>query len=108
VEGFMLETRLKDEIDGRVGSFQAFGRDACGPGLHPTFAFGAGWRRLKANEPIYVDYGAVYSGYITDATRVFVVGQLSPWLARAHRKRHPAAHQFSGQGLLAFLQALGN
>ncbi|MEW6770706.1 MAG: Xaa-Pro peptidase family protein [Bacillota bacterium] len=67
---------------GAVPSY--FDGPVAGPGLDPTFAFGAGWRRLKPNEPVYVDYGAAYRGYITDATRVFVVGQLSPWLARAH------------------------
>lgn len=55
-----------------------------GPGLDPTFAFGAGHRRLKAGEPIYVDYGMVHRGYITDATRVFVIGSLNGRLQRAH------------------------
>ncbi|MEW6447486.1 MAG: Xaa-Pro peptidase family protein [Bacillota bacterium] len=55
-----------------------------GPGLDRTFAFGAGRRRLEAGEPIYVDYGMAHRGYITDATRVFVVGRLSSRLERAH------------------------
>lgn len=55
-----------------------------GPGLDPTFAFGAGRRRLEAGDPVYVDYGMAHRGYITDATRVFVVGSLSGRLERAH------------------------
>lgn len=55
-----------------------------GTGIDPTFAFGAGWRRLQENEPLYVDYGAAYRGYITDATRVFVFGRLDGRLERAH------------------------
>ncbi|MGQ9512684.1 M24 family metallopeptidase [Thermodesulfitimonas sp.] len=61
-----------------------FDGPVCGPGLDPSFAFGAGWRRLKADEPLYVDYGFAYRGYITDATRVFVIGELNGRLARAH------------------------
>lgn len=55
-----------------------------GPGLDPTFAFGAGRRRLQAGEPIYVDFAMAHRGYITDATRVFVIGSLSGRLERAH------------------------
>lgn len=62
----------------------AFDGPVSGPGLDQSFAFGAGWRRLEPGEPLYVDYGFSYKGYITDATRVFVIGELSPRLARAH------------------------
>ncbi|RJX19789.1 MAG: aminopeptidase P family protein [Ammonifex sp.] len=55
-----------------------------GTGLDQTFAFGAGRRRLEPNEPLYVDYGAAYRSYITDATRVFVFGRLNGRLERAH------------------------
>ncbi|MEW6171712.1 MAG: Xaa-Pro peptidase family protein [Bacillota bacterium] len=55
-----------------------------GPGLDPTFAFGSGRRLLKEGEPVYVDYGAAYRSYITDATRVFVFGRLGERLEKAH------------------------
>ncbi|RDV84710.1 M24 family metallopeptidase [Ammonifex thiophilus] len=56
-----------------------------GPGLDPSFAFGPSWRRLAENEPIYVDYAFAWRGYVTDATRVYVVGRLKPELERAHQ-----------------------
>ncbi|MEW6182006.1 MAG: Xaa-Pro peptidase family protein [Bacillota bacterium] len=57
-----------------------------GPGLDPTFSFGSGRRMLKEGEPVYVDYGAAYRSYVTDATRVFVFGRLDDRLEKAHVK----------------------
>ncbi len=55
-----------------------------GTGNTPAMAQGAGFRRVKRNEPIGIDYGAGTNGYLADQFRTFVVGELPPELAKAH------------------------
>lgn len=45
---------------------------------------GPGFRKIKRNEPILVDYGGVYNGYIADETRIFSIGALTRELEEAH------------------------
>jgi len=48
---------------------------------------GAGWKKIKANEPVYIDYTCVINGYTADAERVFVLGHkpLDNALLYAHK-----------------------
>ena len=45
---------------------------------------GPGFRKIKRNEPVLVDYGGVYNGYIADETRIFSIGKLTQKLDDAH------------------------
>lgn len=45
---------------------------------------GPGFRKIKRNEPVLVDYGGVYNGYIADETRIFSIGRLPKELEDAH------------------------
>jgi len=45
---------------------------------------GPGFRKIKRNEPVLVDYGGVYNGYIADETRIFTLGRLPEELEEAH------------------------
>ncbi|MDM7912663.1 MAG: M24 family metallopeptidase, partial [Methanotrichaceae archaeon] len=45
---------------------------------------GPGFRKIKRNEPVLVDFGGVYNGYIADETRIFSIGPLSKELEDAH------------------------
>lgn len=49
--------------------------------LHPQ---GPGFRKIKRNEPVLVDFGGVYNGYTADETRIFSIGPLSRELVEAH------------------------
>lgn len=49
--------------------------------FHPQ---GPGYRKIKRNEPVLVDFAGVYNGYIADETRIFCVGKLSRELEDAH------------------------
>jgi Xaa-Pro aminopeptidase len=55
-----------------------------GTGSTPAMAQGAGFRRVKRNEPIGIDYGVGINGYLADQFRTFVIGDLAPELAKAH------------------------
>jgi len=45
---------------------------------------GPGFRKIRRNEPILVDYGGVYNGYTADETRIFSIGPLPEELEEAH------------------------
>ena len=55
-----------------------------GSGNTPAMAQGAGFRRIKENEPIAIDYGVAINGYIGDMFRTYVIGKLPDSLKKAH------------------------
>ncbi|MGV8174928.1 MAG: M24 family metallopeptidase [Methanothrix sp.] len=56
-----------------------------GKGTSLLFPQGAGFSRIKRNEPIFVDMVGIYNGYIADATRIFCMGKLEPGLEDAYQ-----------------------
>jgi Xaa-Pro aminopeptidase len=56
-----------------------------GLGLSPAFPVGASRRRMKAHEPILVDFGICYHGYQADQTRMFSIGHLERKFVEAYR-----------------------
>jgi Xaa-Pro aminopeptidase len=63
-------------------SFVASPTGGVGPSLlQPQ---GPGFRKIRKNEPIFVDYGGVYNGYTADETRIFSLGPLPKELVEAH------------------------
>ena len=54
-----------------------------GMGVSPSFPQGASYKKIKPQEPIIIDLGGVFDGYIVDQTRVFCVGGLPDNLCRA-------------------------
>ncbi|MEI8002930.1 MAG: Xaa-Pro peptidase family protein [Methanothrix sp.] len=55
-----------------------------GKGTSLIFPQGAGFSRIKRNEPIFVDCVGIYNGYIADATRIFSLGRLEARLQDAY------------------------
>ncbi len=50
---------------------------ASGAGSSHAFPCGAGTRKIRAREPIMVDFASVRNGYHMDETRMFVIGKMS-------------------------------
>lgn len=48
-----------------------------GVGVTPAVPQGSSFKRVEKGIPVTVDYGGGYNGYVTDETRVFVVGELN-------------------------------
>ena len=46
---------------------------ASGQGTSPAFPVGAGWKKLRADEPIMIDLTLVANGYHMDETRMFAI-----------------------------------
>ncbi len=55
-----------------------------GKGTSLLFPQGAGFRKIRRNEPVFVDMVGIYNGYIADATRIFSLGRLSAELEDAY------------------------
>jgi Xaa-Pro dipeptidase len=55
-----------------------------GMGPSPAFGQGAGYKKIRRNEPIIVDFAGCLDGYMVDQTRVFVIGALSDRLKRGY------------------------
>jgi Xaa-Pro dipeptidase len=55
-----------------------------GTGVSSVIGQGAGYRKIRANEPVLVDYVFALDGYICDHARIFAIGQLPVDLVAAH------------------------
>ncbi len=55
-----------------------------GTGVSGVIGQGAGFRKIRANEPILVDYVFALDGYISDHARIFSIGPVSDQLLKAH------------------------
>ena len=54
-----------------------------GKGLSSASPHGASCDVIEVNQPILLDFGGVFNGYISDMTRIFVIGTLDQELQRA-------------------------
>ena len=54
-----------------------------GPGVTPAVPQGCSGRVLRKGEPIVIDFGVGYNGYIADQTRTFSIGRLPDKFLRA-------------------------
>jgi Xaa-Pro aminopeptidase len=54
-----------------------------GRGILNNAPFGSSTDIIKRNTPILIDYPGIFSGYIVDMTRIFVLGELDSMLAAA-------------------------
>jgi Xaa-Pro aminopeptidase len=54
-----------------------------GRGLSSASPHGASTDIIQPDTPVFIDYTGVFNGYITDMTRIFVIGTLSPELKHA-------------------------
>jgi Xaa-Pro aminopeptidase len=71
-------------VSGEAGAEPGgFDGPVVGRGLSTAYPVGPSERVIGVGEPVFVDYTALFNGYILDITRVFVVGSLPPDLARA-------------------------
>ncbi len=81
MEGFM-GTILAGDNGGAVSPYDfALG----GAGLHPSLPVGQSGVVLKEGMAVMVDIAGNFYGYLTDCTRTFAVGRISPEAVRAHQ-----------------------
>jgi Xaa-Pro aminopeptidase len=90
-QGFLRMRGLNQEmmnihvLAGESGSTPSFGDSPLGGwGLSPATAQGSSSRKIVRNEPVMIDYGGGFNGYVTDETRTFVIGKLKDPLLKAY------------------------
>ena len=70
-------------VSGGGATYGFFDGAVTGKGLSNAAPHGSSGDLLRENTPILIDYTGVHNGYITDMTRIFVIGQLEDDLQRA-------------------------
>ena len=96
MRGWNQEMTYAHVLSGESGAVISFGdTPAGGVGATPAMAQGAGFRRIRKNEPVCIDYGVGINGYLSDQTRTFVIGELSETLQRAHECSRTIHHAVS-------------
>jgi len=88
-EGFIRMRAFNQELfmglalSSGAASYGFFDGAVTGRGLSNASPQGASTQTIGRNEPVFLDYTGVFNGYITDMTRIFVIGTLDPELQRA-------------------------
>ena len=90
-QGFLRMRGLNQEmmnihvLAGESGSTRSFGDTPLnGRGLTPAIAQGSSRQRILRDQPVVIDYGGGYNGYVTDESRTFVIGKLKDFLVKAY------------------------
>lgn len=88
-EGYVRMRAFNQELFGGLAvssggaSYGFFDGAVTGKGLSNASPQGASRELISENSPIMIDFTGVFNGYITDMTRIFVIGELDPELQRA-------------------------
>ncbi|MEI6213121.1 MAG: Xaa-Pro peptidase family protein [Desulfuromonadales bacterium] len=88
-EGFVRMRAFNQELAGGLAvstggaSYGFLDGPVTGKGLSNAAPQGASRDVIVRNIPVLIDYTGVFNGYITDMTRIFVIGTLDPDLQRA-------------------------
>ena len=85
MRGFNQEMFYGQLLTGAGGEAASFlDTPLAGTGLSASVAQGVSFRRIGRDEPVVFDFVAVRQGYITDFTRMFVLGRLPSALQHAY------------------------
>lgn len=85
MRGWNQEMTYAHVLSGESGSTISFlNSPHGGTGNTPAMAQGAGFRRIRRNEPIGIDFGVGINGYLGDQFRTYVIGELPRILGNAH------------------------
>jgi len=83
MRAFNQELFMGLALSAGAASYGFFDGAVTGRGLSNASPQGSSTQSIGRNEPIFLDYTGVFNGYITDMTRIFVIGKLEPELQRA-------------------------
>lgn len=83
MRAFNQELFMGLALSAGAASYGFFDGAVTGRGLSNASPQGSSTQSIGRNEPIFLDYTGVFNGYITDMTRIFVIGKLDPELQRA-------------------------
>lgn len=64
-----------------------------GTSVSPAVAQGPGFRKIRAHEPVLVDYVFAWQGYLSDHTRIFSIGKIPNDLLTSHMAMLELQHE---------------
>lgn len=83
MRAFNQELFMGLALSAGAASYGFFDGAVTGRGLSNASPQGSSQQVIGRNEPVFMDYTGVFNGYITDMTRIFVIGELDPELQQA-------------------------
>ena len=83
MRAFNQELALGLAVSSGGASYGFFDGAVTGKGLSSASPQGASLEIIEKNAPVFLDYTGVFGGYITDMTRIYVIGELDEELKRA-------------------------
>jgi len=83
MRAFNQELFMGLAVSSSAGDPGFFDGAVTGRGLSSASPQGSSTDLIQANMPVFMDYTGVFNGYITDMTRIFVIGKLDPELQHA-------------------------
>ncbi len=83
MRAFNQELFMGLAVSAGAATYGFFDGAVTGCGLSTASPQGASTQLIGRDEPVLLDYTGVFNGYITDMTRIFVIGTLDPELQRA-------------------------
>ncbi len=83
MRAFNQELFMGLAVSADAASYGFFDGAVTGRGLSNASPHGASTHVIGCDTPVFLDYTGVFNGYITDMTRIFVVGMLDPQLQEA-------------------------
>jgi Xaa-Pro dipeptidase len=93
MRGWNQEMTHAHVLSGESGSVVSFlNSPHGGSGNTPAMAQGAGFRKIRRDEPIGIDFGVAVNGYIADQFRTYVIGDLPDDLQKAHNCSRDILH----------------
>ncbi len=85
MRGFNGEVFMGHVHSGYRSAFPSgFLKPTAGIGPHASYPEGASFEKIEENQPVIVDFLGNYQGYMSDETRIFVVGKLDKKLTKAY------------------------
>jgi len=85
MRGFNQEITYGHLVSGKAGALASYvDSPNGGEGLTPAQPQGAGRKKIRSGEPVLVDYGGIFNGYIVDQSRLFSIGPLPEILLKAY------------------------
>ena len=95
VRNYSLELFFGHVLSGHAGLELAYtDTPSGGLGFSPAFPQGPSLKPLAPREPITVDFGSCFNGYVADMTRLFVIGDLPAEAWRAYDLTLELLHYF--------------
>jgi Xaa-Pro aminopeptidase len=103
MHGFNQEMMCLYVISGQAGAIPtSVDVTIAGLGLTAALPQGSSFKVIRRDQPVILDYGGAYNGYITDETRSFVIGSLSEKFIKAHEVAREILEDimtFAGEGV---------